>query len=472
MAPFLCSPPPNLVRAEKAAVAAGVRRSGRFTLWRTASGRIGGTPRSIARTGASAAGQIEKEQHAQAEQEERERAAKEEEAHQEKVRQAELEDDGGELTPMGIKVGVQQRWRERIFLASYVLDAIVCAAYDQVLSPKPQGSKRPVLLVPGWCGRTRSFRKMAERLAAEGYPVYPVPLGSQLGCIDRKASLLSKFLDLHGLEDVYVVAHSMGGLISVRSMMKGETRIRRLITMGTPYRGTHVIYLGYLVTLALVFALSFWLSPLAGTIYLALFMQIPSLWQMQPSSGFLSETLEYLSRVATPVQCVYAVRDQIVIHNWRQAWSPTRLGRGDDLCLPEYGHMNLFMGPSGIELVTRLLARYEATPAAAAAAAPAPAPAPAPALIAAAPAPVSEMRNEGSRERIGEEEEEEEGEEEGNVQEMVRHRSSQQQQQPQEKQLEGGDGAEGGKGVRMHATGAGRSSPVGRGRRRMAEEEE
>lgn len=27
--------------------------------------------------------------------------------------------------------------------------------------------KRPVLLVPGWCGRTRSFRRMADRLQQE-----------------------------------------------------------------------------------------------------------------------------------------------------------------------------------------------------------------------------------------------------------------------------------------------------------------
>lgn len=401
---------------------------------------------------------MDKEQHAQAEQEERERAAKEEEIHQEKLRLAELEDEGKGLPLLEVKVGLQQRWRERFFLASYVLDAIICAAYDQVLLPQAQGSKRPVLLVPGWCGRTRSFRKMAERLAAEGYPVYPVPLGSQLGCIDRKASLLTTFLDRHGLEDVYVVAHSMGGLISVRSMMKGETRIRRLITMGTPYRGTHVIYLGYLVTFALVIALSFWLSPLAGTIYLALFMQIPSLWQMQPSSDFLSETLEYLSRVATPVQCVYAVRDQIVIHNWRQAWSPTRLGRADDLCLPEYGHMNLFMGASGIELVARLLARYEATAAA-----------PAVPALPALPAPsvVTKETNECGQEEIGEEEEEigEEEEEEGEDMNV-------QQQRPQhllEKQLEAANGAWGGRGIYGHAAGAGGSFRIGK--RRMVEEE-
>lgn len=42
---------------------------------------------------------------------------------------------------------------------------------------------------------------MADRLAQERFPVYPVPLGSQLGCIDRKAGLISKYLDDHGLED-------------------------------------------------------------------------------------------------------------------------------------------------------------------------------------------------------------------------------------------------------------------------------
>jgi hypothetical protein len=87
-------------------------------------------------------------------------------------------------------------------------DVGFCCHYDTTHPfhhpPNPHttaGSKRPVVLVPGWCGRTRSFRKMADRLEQEGFPVYPVPLGSQLGCIDRKAGLISKFLDAHGLED-------------------------------------------------------------------------------------------------------------------------------------------------------------------------------------------------------------------------------------------------------------------------------
>ena len=89
---------------------------------------------------------MDKEQHTEAEQEEREQAAKEENIHQEKLRLAEMEDEGKALPPMEVKVGLRQRWRERFFLASYVLDAIICAAYDQVLLPQAQGCKRPVLL--------------------------------------------------------------------------------------------------------------------------------------------------------------------------------------------------------------------------------------------------------------------------------------------------------------------------------------
>lgn len=158
---------------------------------------------------------------------------------------------------MPIKLGVRQRWVERAYLFSYIFDFVVGPVYDRVLLPRPgaslltacvgrrqalasalmttyppcpalplpciavshtlpnpippkpqtpthtagQPGKRPVLLVPGWCGRTRSFRKMADRLEREGFPVYPVPLGSQLGCIDRKATQISQYLDDHGLED-------------------------------------------------------------------------------------------------------------------------------------------------------------------------------------------------------------------------------------------------------------------------------
>jgi hypothetical protein len=42
---------------------------------------------------------------------------------------------------------------------------------------------------------------MAKRLHKDGHPVYPLPLGTNTGCIERKARLLSRFLDEHRLRD-------------------------------------------------------------------------------------------------------------------------------------------------------------------------------------------------------------------------------------------------------------------------------
>lgn len=157
---------------------------------------------------------------------------------------------------------------------------------------------------------------------------------------------------------VYVVAHSMGGLITVRSMMKGEARIRKAITLGTPYRGTYLIYGGYCLSLAIAYAIWTSLAPLLSVVYLALFVYIPSLWQMMPKSTFLTEVLTFLGQTDR-VQCVYALCDQVVIHNWRSLWAPTRLHRETDVCIPEWGHMNLFMGPTATEHVAMLLEHHE-----------------------------------------------------------------------------------------------------------------
>lgn len=157
---------------------------------------------------------------------------------------------------------------------------------------------------------------------------------------------------------VYVVAHSMGGLITVRSLMKGEKRIRKAITLGTPYRGTYLIYPGYCLSVAIALAISMGLTPVLGLFYFFLFTQIPSLWQMMPNSPFLTEVLTYLGQTDR-VQCVYSIADQVVIHNWRKIWAPTRLHRDNDVCIPEFGHMALFMSDTAIEEVVQIVDDHE-----------------------------------------------------------------------------------------------------------------
>jgi hypothetical protein len=150
----------------------------------------------------------------------------------------------------------------------------------------------------------------------------------------------------------------MGGLITVTSILAGETRIRKVFTLGTPYEGTYLFWLGYGATILVCVALAALYSPLLGMLYLLLFSQIPSVWQMKPDSAFLRSLLDRVWEVPN-LQCIYAVRDQIVICNPWSVWAPTRLGRVDDICVPEHGHMNLFMGEAPINFMARLLELHE-----------------------------------------------------------------------------------------------------------------
>lgn len=71
---------------------------------------------------------------------------------------------------------------------------------------------------------------------------------------------------------------------------------------------------------------------------------------MMPKSAFLADIVDY-AKTSSRVQCVYACKDQVVVCDILSFWSPTRLGREDDICIPIFGHMNLFMGDAAINRV-------------------------------------------------------------------------------------------------------------------------
>ncbi|OCC28011.1 Alpha/beta hydrolase family protein [Leptospira interrogans serovar Canicola] len=61
------------------------------------------------------------------------------------------------------------------------------------LEDSPEGDKRPVVLVPGFLGRTLSWKSMYKHLSANGHPVYTVPLGFQVGNIRKKKQTFRNF---------------------------------------------------------------------------------------------------------------------------------------------------------------------------------------------------------------------------------------------------------------------------------------
>ncbi|PJZ42274.1 alpha/beta hydrolase [Leptospira kmetyi] len=213
---------------------------------------------------------------------------------------------------------------EKWYTILYIWHAII-GIFTQ-LEDSPEGDKRPVVLVSGFLGRTLSWEPMLKHLSANGHPVYVIPLGFQVGNIRTKSKILENFLIEKNIKDCYIVGHSMGGLISAGLTYKGRDRVKKIFIAGTPVRGTVLAYFA-----------PFFICC----------------WQMMPNSKFIREVGEVFEKLPN-VQSVFTQKDQIILPS-----ENSRLGHFDDVELPEAGHLNLFMGPLGIECLFDLITAEE-----------------------------------------------------------------------------------------------------------------
>ncbi len=111
--------------------------------------------------------------------------------------------------------------------------------------------RRPVLLVHGYAQTRSNFALLAFRLASMGLgPLYAVNLRPYRASIRDHAALVSDRIDeilrTTGAQKIDIVAHSMGGLVArVAESMGERRRVRRLVTLGTPHRGTRMAFLAF-----------------------------------------------------------------------------------------------------------------------------------------------------------------------------------------------------------------------------------
>jgi len=190
-----------------------------------------------------------------------------------------------------------------------------------------EGDKRAVVLLSGFFGSPLTWLKCRAALAAQGHPVYVVRLGFQFGNLRKYSEKLQVFLEENNLTDVYLVCHSMAGLVAAHMGYRGRDRTRKIFTLGTPFRGHPVTFL-FPFTYATL--------------------------QMNPLSPFMRET-KAKYRTLSSIQAVFARFDEILF--FKHLNIP---GRFDDVKLAQVGHANLFMGPAGIECITELIAAEEA----------------------------------------------------------------------------------------------------------------
>jgi triacylglycerol lipase len=120
-------------------------------------------------------------------------------------------------------------------------------SFGKRIADKPVGL--PVLLVHGYGCNSGYWHSLSRRLVRAQISHYAVDLEPMFADIDDYAPLIDRTLEQlcreTGHAKAMVVAHSMGGLVMRAYVRKyGCTRIARIITLGTPHRGTGLANFG------------------------------------------------------------------------------------------------------------------------------------------------------------------------------------------------------------------------------------
>jgi len=166
------------------------------------------------------------------------------------------------------------------------------AAFDGVTPDAP-----PVLIIHGFLGTRGSMYMLERRLVEDGFVVVSFNLGTlNVRDIRRSAFLIhrkiERILAQTPSQRIDIIGHSMGGLIGLYYVKKlgGHARVRKLIMMGTPVRGTWVALMG-------VMTLGLWST---------------SSWQLLPRSRFLDELAQGPLPPGVEVHTIAAARDWVV----------------------------------------------------------------------------------------------------------------------------------------------------------------
>src|SRR3954471_18347758 len=188
------------------------------------------------------------------------------------------------------------------------------AAFEGVTPDAP-----PVLIIHGFLGTRGSMYMLERRLVEDGFVVVSFNLGTlNVRDIRRSAFLIhrkiERILAQTPSQRIDIIGHSMGGLIGLYYVKKlgGHTRVRKLIMMGTPLRGT-------------------W-AALAGVVTLGLWST--SSWQLLPRSRFLDELAKGPAPPGVEIHTIAAARD------WVVPLSTTRLSGANAMTVP-LGHSSL-----------------------------------------------------------------------------------------------------------------------------------
>lgn len=203
-----------------------------------------------------------------------------------------------------------------------------------------------VLLLNGFFQTRAVWEVMEDRLRHHGYGVLSFDLGGvlwryQVRSITDSAEMVAEkvenICDRYGMDRFHIIGHSMGGLLARHYIQHcgGDRRVKSLITLGTPHRGTPTALVGLSVT--------------AGG------MLGRSAQQMLPGSRFLRSLDERTFPASIPLVSIYSKSD-LICPWWCSILDP-RPGESsmENHVVRGIGHTELVSDPGVYQVVRQTL---------------------------------------------------------------------------------------------------------------------
>ena len=158
-----------------------------------------------------------------------------------------------------------------------------------IRDPAPASASLPLLLVHGVMVNDGVWAPLRRDLARRGLgPVYTINYGPPFAGIEHFAGQLEACIEAicaaTGAPRLALIAHSMGGLVARAYLRRaGAARIAKLITIGTPHRGSMLAWTFCGACLAQMRPDSRWLAALNGTEREAAAVPMLSIWSRHDS---------------------------------------------------------------------------------------------------------------------------------------------------------------------------------------------
>lgn len=162
-------------------------------------------------------------------------------------------------------------------------------------------TKTPVLLLYGFFSTRRAVTVLEKMLISRGHQVLSFNLGGMMGTFfTRDIIETAEFIDFkikrqferHGYKKIHIVAHSKGGMVALWWLLKlgGHQYCDKVITMGTPFSGSILTYLGLVTPLGLLWR---------------------DIYQMRPGSSFLRSMNASEVPPGLSIYCLHSESDRV-----------------------------------------------------------------------------------------------------------------------------------------------------------------